>query len=270
VTIRLGANLTSAGNVPEGFTVADDEAVLRIGGAAVFRLSGGREIFIQPELGVGGASVRLFLLGIAFAALFHQRGQIPFHSTAVQSGDRGILLAGPSGIGKTSLGAALLRLGGTLVSDDLSVVGVRNGESIVWPGIRSLFLWKHTLNEMGIDSRALIPLRSGLDKFSLPVENVASGPARIEAVYLLEKAYRPGLRLVSLAGLEKIRALARHVYRPQFVTAMKRSHEHLARLVSMARGVRLVVVQRGPDVSSDAVADAIREDSDFRSVPETR
>jgi len=62
------------------------------------------------------------------------------HATCVAIARRGILILGPSGSGKSSLGLALIALGGRLVSDDRTIVTNKKGRLIAkcHPSIRGL------------------------------------------------------------------------------------------------------------------------------------
>jgi hypothetical protein len=63
----------------------------------------------------------LYLLGIYPSAWLARRrdGAALLHASAVELGGHGLLVAGPGGVGKSSLAAAALALGGRLVSDNL-------------------------------------------------------------------------------------------------------------------------------------------------------
>ena len=58
--------------------------------------------------------------------------QTVLHATAVAIGDRGLLITGVSGSGKSSLALELISRGATLVSDDRVVCQARSGQDILW------------------------------------------------------------------------------------------------------------------------------------------
>jgi hypothetical protein len=63
----------------------------------------------------------LYLLGIYPAAWVARRrsGAVLVHASAIELDGRGLLMVGPGGVGKSSLAAAALALGGRLISDNL-------------------------------------------------------------------------------------------------------------------------------------------------------
>lgn len=54
-------------------------------------------------------------------------GQDTVHATSVAIGEYGVLLIGPSGSGKSDLALRLIDRGATLVSDDYTVLSIKNG-----------------------------------------------------------------------------------------------------------------------------------------------
>ena len=55
------------------------------------------------------------------------------HGTAIALEDKGVLIIGPSGSGKSDLALRLIDSGATLISDDLTICQRRNDEIILFP-----------------------------------------------------------------------------------------------------------------------------------------
>lgn len=67
-------------------------------------------------------------------------GVLTLHATAVALGDRGLLILGRSGAGKSALALALMSLGAALVADDRTILS-RRGDALIAtcpPAIRGL------------------------------------------------------------------------------------------------------------------------------------
>src|SRR5262249_4782247 len=122
IVVRVG----SVPNGLEGATAAgpliqvsaDRTCLLEVPPIARFLVSGGTTIVVQPAESVDEAAIRAFLLGTAFGMLCHQRGLFPLHASSVRIGQECIALAGMSGVGKSTLAAAMVKSGATLVADD--------------------------------------------------------------------------------------------------------------------------------------------------------
>ena len=59
---------------------------------------------------------------VRHAALLQQRGVMTLHASAIETQAGAVLFAGPSGIGKSSLAAALVERGNTMLADDVTGV----------------------------------------------------------------------------------------------------------------------------------------------------
>jgi hypothetical protein len=98
-----------------------------------------------PSITVGagddGLRRELRMFGVPTALCALERGDISVHAAAVEVGGQGVLLAGPSRFGKTTLAAAFARAGHRLLSEDTTVCTSRYGPAI-FPGPAAVRLRK--------------------------------------------------------------------------------------------------------------------------------
>lgn len=85
---------------------------------------------------------------IMVGRILHLSGKLALHANAVQLGESCILLAAPSGAGKSSTTAALLKAGATLLSDDIVSINHSNNRFIAAHGFAQLRLWPNTASEL--------------------------------------------------------------------------------------------------------------------------
>jgi hypothetical protein len=93
--------------------------------------AGPPSILVSPTDDPLRRELRLFGIPVALCAL--SRGDVSIHASAVDIGGRGVLLAGPSMYGKTTLAAAFARAGYRLLAED-SIRCSATSKARIFPG----------------------------------------------------------------------------------------------------------------------------------------
>jgi hypothetical protein len=116
--------------------------------AGRFLVRGGREIIVQPNPAADAQDLSVFLLGTSLGLLLHQRGLFALHASSVVIGGRTVAMCGPSGIGKSTLAAALAMRGHELLADDICALDLAMGgrEIAVLPALARVKLWQDSLS----------------------------------------------------------------------------------------------------------------------------
>jgi len=108
----------------------------------------------------------------------------------VMADGRALLISGDSGMGKSTLAAALVGRGYPLLSDDLCTVDLSTpGKPIIRPCMAHVKLWKDATDHLDIPTDSLAQVRKGLDKFRIPVEKSTLTPLAPSAIVMLENAF---------------------------------------------------------------------------------
>src|SRR6056297_1322348 len=205
------------------FQLADNEFLLNVDNVARYYVADGNSIRIEKRNGSTMQELRLFLLGVVFSALLHQRGMIPFHASALKrSNEAGFLICGRSGIGKSTITAHLLKQGYHLLSDDISVVKPGDDQIFVYPSYPFIKLWKDVMEHVDFSSEDGNRLREPLEKYGYRLEeNFQSEPAPVNQVFILHVHNKDEYKVEELKGIEKFNALKNQTFRFQFVTEKK-------------------------------------------------
>jgi hypothetical protein len=130
----------------------------------------------------------MFLLSWAMALIFHQRGILALHASAVAFGGRVVAFAGDAGAGKSTMAAHCVQAGGRLVADDMVRVSLTKDGAFAFAGAPHLRLWKEALDELDWSNkeRAAIFLRE--DKYWIPTNGLNTNEELpLERIYLLER-----------------------------------------------------------------------------------
>ncbi|CAA7615400.1 HPr kinase [Candidatus Terasakiella magnetica] len=192
---------------------ADGTARFEIADVGAFLIRGGCEVVLAPRLPDDAPDIGLFLLGSVFGFLCHQRGLLPLHASCVEVDGRAIAFAGPSGVGKSTLAAALLAQGWRLLSDDVTVVDL--GRALVLPSFPRQKLWQDSLEALALSPGRR--LRSGMtmEKFEVWQEaGFRDHPLKLAAVcHVVEERLSGRPPLTRHGGLAALALVRSAIYR---------------------------------------------------------
>ncbi len=232
VQIILGEtpeNLDQVINKGVLYQANDHEFLLRMDHVASFYAHNGNEIIVKKLGKAAEGEISAFLTGTTFGALMHQRRLLPLHASAVIYNGKCLVFSGISGAGKTTLAAAIVNAGGTLVADDISVIDFKGERPAVCPAFPTMKIWEDSLKHLGLSSAGLEPVRSELKKYYLPVSRFSSAYTGIHKIFVLNTHNKPEVEVKPLQGVDKFRVLKKHTYLFRGIphTGLEKNHFHL-------------------------------------------
>lgn len=234
----LHGTLTSGPN----WCFSGDKFLFSVPRVARIQVNSGREIVAECE-GPEADAVP-FLLGTAFGVLLHQRNSLILHASAVSHHGRAIALCGPSGVGKSTLSAALCESGCGFLSDDVSSISFENAQARVFPDSRQHRLWHDSIEKLSLAERKGEAVRESIEKYH--VEPACKGDAMpLAKIIVLRKSEFPKTSpVIEPLGLSDAAALLRaDVYRSRLAASMGRNEalfSQIARLLSQVKVYRLI------------------------------
>lgn len=166
---------------------------------ARYLVEDGQRITIDEAAGVDAAATERNLCMAPLAALLYQRGMLAFHAAAVANEQGAILLAGDSGVGKSTLLMELLQRGWNLLADDLTAAELDVGGLVtIRPTSCEIALWPDALEGLGIEMDSL-PAHDVNRRSVSPVNR-----SDRHATYPLRAVYRLGLHKIDGCLLENV------------------------------------------------------------------
>ena len=206
-----------------------------------FLVEGGEAIRYQLADGVGGADMRLFLLGTAWPVLAMQRGLLPLHASAVARGADVHAFIGGTAAGKSTLAAALAGRGLPFFADDVVLLDpARLADEAVCHGYDDLKLWSDGLALTAVPAGGPVREVAGFNKrYAAPSERSRRVEGRLRSLRLLQASHTPGnpLRDEPVRGRAALRIVYNAVHRRPFAVAIvghDRLFEWLLRLLRHA------------------------------------
>ncbi|MDI9497136.1 MAG: hypothetical protein QM270_01455 [Bacillota bacterium] len=239
VFVKIGtvpSSLCCSGRSKLAFQAAPQEFLLRLKNIARFYVSEGREITVELQAGGKDKDVRLYLLGSVFGALLQQRGYLVLHGSSIEINGDGVLFAGESGIGKSTLAAGFQNRGYRILTDDVSAIDIdQEGIPYVLPGFPSLKLWKDAAERLGADVSGLSAVRTNVDKYRVDLEaSFCNQAVRLQNVFILEKDSRSEIRIDEIEGPDKVESLISNTYRYHFLKGQGIKPVHFQQCVCVA------------------------------------
>jgi hypothetical protein len=226
----------------------DSRFLLSLPGIGRFLAADGKLIEMQPE-GEPRDAVP-FLLGTALGALLLQRGNLVLHASSVSQDGGGIALCGHSGIGKSTLAAALCRAGCNFVSDDISVIEPGSHDVVLWPDGRCLKLFEESIARLDLDSHRGQEVGSGTNKHYVELHSRESaGPIPLRAIYVLQDQEGPGAsQIIRLSPVDAAQTLLTESHRPFLSLAMAKRNPHVAMTAAVVAKVPVFHFTRPRDL----------------------
>lgn len=266
VHIRYGVvpeHLDGARTLEHHFDLKPDQLLCRINGVGRFLVSGGHEILVDRHPGSDDRVLRLYLLGIIFSALIHQRGLLPLHGSAVDTPAGVVVFVGYSGIGKSTTLAALHRLNYRIFTDDILVVSCEDDEPpLAYPGFPQMKMTEETAERLGVETDDAHRLSWQKEKYLIPVQDhFAAEPRPLHAMYWLTAKEVDAVTLTPIKGTDKFKMLVANTFRASFLDDLGVGPHHFRLAAAVGRHARLVRVVRPKDgFMLDELVEALEAD----------
>ena len=248
VVIRFGEVSSTGLNCPRltslFYQANQCELWLNVPNVALFLITDGQTITINPCPGVDEASLRLFLLGSCMGALLMQRDLFLLHGNGVKVGKVCVSFVGQSGAGKSTLSGAFFKRGYSVLADDICAI---NGDGDVLPGFPQIKLWCDAAKKLNISTAGLRKIRPCVEKFAVPLgAQFYEEALPLRVVYHLHSHNRDDFCFSGIVGMQKLTPLQRNSYRVNYIKGFAKTKMHLGHCGRIANQIALVNIKR-PD-----------------------
>jgi hypothetical protein len=268
--ILQGVNVAEAESLPAvkntGFSddfrkVNSREFYLKIPGTGSFYVCNGESVEYSIEPGADREWVDLHLNGQVFAALLHQRKIINFHASSFIYKNRGIMILGETGAGKSSLTASFILNGAHFLSDDMTPVIFRESKPFIRPLNRSIKIDENTIWQLNIDRRRLREAEKGTGKFYLKVEPEAEVKEfPIHIILKIETGVVTTPEFHSPEPAERFSLLRSEICSWEILAGMPETEaDYLLQLVKIIHEVPIIRVVRPFEIPIREMHEAIRD-----------
>lgn len=213
---------------------------LRINHVALYQVcAASNTIFIDPSKNLSHPDLILtWLNGTVLSYLLQYHGFLVLHGSAVVVNHKAILFCGHSGVGKSTLAAALNQKGYPFLADDLLVIRF-HGENIeLMPLATGVKLWADALAHFNLSYAHFSPVINRPGKFNMPINNAWHHPIKIDRLYeIVPTDEVDAIKFQSIIDFDQLKMLIRNTYRYTMLKPLKKLDLHLKQMIQLAASV---------------------------------
>lgn len=224
----------------------NDSRAWFINDSGIFVIQNGNEIIVRPaNEDISEEELASFVLGWALSFLFHQRGALAIHSTAININGKAVLIAGTSGAGKSTTALELIKRGFSYLTDDISIVDICNG-NLVYPGFPIQKVCRNVADHLEDDRLQYVDERK--DKFAYyNTTEFCADPLKLSAVFFIVKKESGELEMRELKSLEKWNVLMNSMFLFDAYRSLGIPQIEIQKCLQLAGEVRTVKISRPTD-----------------------
>ena len=224
----------------------------------------GREISVYSPWEQPSEYEYLPLYGFAIASVLHQQKYLVLHASAVEIGQKAIIVLGGKTHGKSTLVAGLVRRGHRLISDDVVACCLHQNQFIVLPGSPCIKLWPSAMEALGLSPEDHPKLFLETEKRNFCVANRFCPVNRsIGGAFLIN--YSEKHELVQLKSTEKLFYVLDNVYLNRFQNTLSFNEraDAFTACAKFIRNINVIKLDRPPslkmiDITCNLIEDYMR------------
>ena len=234
----------------DNLRVSPHECLLSVPEVGRFYIREGREVVYSVASGADPEWVKLCLNGQVLVALLHQRKIINFHASSFIYNDRGVMILGETGAGKSSLTVSFALTGAGFLTDDLTPVIFKRMKPYIWPLSRDVKLRGNTIMQLDISSEKLREAEKGTGKQYLEVNRADVKGHVLQTIMKIEIGDSRKVEFHEPSVAEKFSLLRSEICSWEMLAGMLETEAaYLQQLVQIVEKVRFVRVMRPAEIT---------------------
>lgn len=232
------------------YQVSPAEYALQLPGVGSFYACNGNEVAYTTEGKADPGWVQLYLNGQVLVALLHQRKIINFHASGFIYDNKGIMLLGETGAGKSSITSAFVLNGASFITDDLTVIDFKSHRPFIASLSRQIKLNEESIAQLDIDSNMLRRAEEGTTKYYLNIRNDTEAHHPLDIIIKIETGGTDTPRFYIPDQAERFSILRSEICSWEMLAGMPDTErDYLQQLVQIVRDTRMIRVIRPHNIT---------------------
>jgi hypothetical protein len=261
VQIRFGSSPRSIENGDTDnpdLWITPDQYLIHFKDVSWYYAENGNLVIIDPYQNADVKSIRLYLLCNAMAAIIHQRKLIPLHASGIISKNGVALIAGQSGIGKSTTVKALSQKGHKIFTDDVCVLKLQDKKILAIPSYPMMKLWENSFDLLQLgDKNEEHKLKFDMNKYGVFFhDQFISKWKPVIKIFNIEEADNTGnVQIKKQKGIQAFKIIGENTYRNHYVEPMKLNTLHFEIVSGLVKQCEVFKITR--PVNKDSVLEVI-------------
>ncbi len=200
--------------------INEKEFQLLVDNIATYYACNGNYIEIAPADNATQASVELYLNGSVYGAILHQKKILPLHGSSFVYKNKGVMICGESGAGKSSITVAFCDGEGFFLTDDVSPVILIEGVPYILSKSDRVKLWDDSLEQLEKVNIQLTQIRPDQKKYYLSISENRQLQFPLDFIFLIEPTDVQVVEFSQVKGTALFPAIHDQIYRLYYLHSM--------------------------------------------------
>lgn len=241
----------------EFIRVAPKEISLDVDGLVCLHIKDGKEISIWPYPGADMTLIQDQLLKWGIISILHQRKILNFHASSFSFNDKGVMVCGDTGAGKSSLTAAFGLEEGVFLNDDITAITFVDRQAGIMKLEDKISLHRDSIDQLK-QGKKVITLPDGY-KHTLKPGGEAKAFTPLNYILAISIEKRSKIKTEEIKGTEKFALLRGNICSWEMLKGMPGlEEEYLRQLIAISSSIPLFLVRRPEKIEVNALKKAVQ------------
>ena len=226
------------------YQVDRNQFLFRVPDVGRILVEDGSRIIVDSATDTISPKLEFYLLSSCWGALLHQRGLLCLHASAFKVKEGAAVLLGRSGSGKSTILAALLKRGYSMLSDDLTVVEpVLQSTPIVYPGSPSYRIWPDAVTVLSLEPQR--QCQTEVESFKIDSGNQFHPTALpLSNLIILDTHKEREIRVDRLKPLDGLSSTLKSTYSPGFIAGEASESNRFQKAATISSNISVTQILR--------------------------